>query len=131
MKKLNDKALAVFKDKNFVTLATIGPKGAPQVSTLWVDTDGKNVLVNTAIGRVKDRNMKRDPRIGIAIFDAKNPYYRVHLDGKVIKTITGKEAEDHISYLSKKYTGVTPYKKSNPAEKRIIYVIEPTHIREQ
>lgn len=131
MQKLNKKAIALFKGKNFLSLATIGPKGAPQVTTLWADTDGKNVVINTAVGRVKDRNMKNDARVGISIFDAKNPYYRVHLDGRVIKTITGKQAEDHISSLSDRYTGITPYKKSNPAEKRIIYVIQPTHIREQ
>jgi PPOX class probable F420-dependent enzyme len=131
MEKLNDKAVALLKGKNFVTVATVNKNGSPQATTLWVDTDGKNVLINTAIGRVKDRNMKRDARVGIAIFDLKNPYYRVHLDGKVAKTITGKKAEDHISFLSEKYTGITPYKKDDPAQKRIIYVIEPTHIREQ
>ncbi len=131
MEKLNGKAVALLKDKNFVTIATVNKGGSPHATTVWVDTDGKNVLVNTAIGRVKDKNMKRDARVGIAVFDINNPYVRVHLDGKVIKTITGRKAEDHISLLSKKYTGVTPYKKSNPTEKRIIYVIEPTHIREQ
>lgn len=131
MEKLNEKAIALLKDKNFVVLATLNKNGSPHTTTLWVDTDGKNVLINTAIGRVKDKNMKRDERVGIGVFDVKNPYYRLHLDGKVVKMITGKKAEDHISFLSKKYTGITPYKKSNPAEKRIIFVVQPTHIREQ
>ena len=106
MEKLNEKAVSLFKGKNFVTVATVNKDGSPHSTTLWVDTDGKNVVINTAIGRKKERNMVRDERVGIAAFDAKNPYYRVHLNGVVIKRITGKKAEDHISYLSDKYTGV-------------------------
>jgi PPOX class probable F420-dependent enzyme len=131
MQKLNSKAIALLKGKNFVSLGTINRDGTPHVTTLWADTDGKNVLLNTAQKRVKDVNVARDPRVSVAVFDLENPYYRVHLDGKVVKQITGKEADDHIDSLSAKYTGVKKYKKSNPAEKRVIYVIEPTHIREQ
>ena len=131
MEKLNEKALNLFRGKNFVTVTTVNKDGSPHSTTLWADTDGKNVVINTAIGRRKERNMVRDSRVGIAAFDVDDPYYRVHLNGVVIKRITGKKAEDHISYLSEKYTGVTPYKKSNPAEKRVIFVVQPTHIMEQ
>ncbi len=131
MEKLSSKAIALLKGKNFVSLGTINRDGSPHVTTLWVDTDGRNVLVNTAKKRVKDLNVARDPRVSLAVFDLTNPYYRLHLDGKVVKQITGKKADDHIDSLSAKYTGVKKYKKSNPTEHRVIYVIEPTHIREQ
>lgn len=131
MAKLNDKAVALLKGKNFVYLATLNRDGSPQLTPLWVDTDGKNVVLNTAIGRAKERNVARDSRVAVAIHDMANPYSRVSLDGKVVKTIKGKKAEDHIDFLSEKYTGKKKYTKSSPAEKRVILVIQPTRIREQ
>jgi PPOX class probable F420-dependent enzyme len=131
MNRLNDKAIALLKGKNFVYLATINKDGSPQVTPLWVDTDGKNVVLNTAIGRAKERNIGRDPRVALSVHDAANPYVRISLDGKVVKTIKGKKADDHIDFLSEKYTGKKKYTKSSPSEKRVILVIEPTRIREQ
>lgn len=130
MNQLNERAVALFKGKNFAYLATVNPDGSPQVTPLWADTDGKNVILNTAIGRVKERNIERDPRVGVSIYEMANPYARVSLDGRVVKKVKGKEAEDHIDFLSVKYTG-KKYTKSSPSEKRIILVIEPTRIREQ
>jgi PPOX class probable F420-dependent enzyme len=131
MNKLNDKAIALLKGKNFVFLATVNKDGSPQVTPLWGDTDGKNVVLNTAIGRAKHRNITRDTRVAVSFHDLANPYVRVSLDGKVVKTIKGKEADDHIDSLSAKYTGNKKYTKSSPSEKRIILIIQPTRIREQ
>ena len=131
MNKLNDRAIALLRGKNFVYLATLNRDGSPQLTPLWSDTDGKNAILNTAIGRAKERNVKRDQRVAVSIHDMERPYVRVSFDGRVVKTIAGKKAEDHINYLSEKYTGNKKYKKSSPSEKRIILVIEPTRIREQ
>ncbi len=131
MVKLNEKAASVLKGKNFAFIATINPDGSPHVSPVWVDTDGTNVLINTAIARVKERNAKRDPRVAVAVTDAANPYYRVVLDGKVTETITGKRANDSIDSLSFKYTGNKKYQAGGSGEKRVLLVIKPTRIREQ
>lgn len=131
MNKLNEKAIALLKGKSFAFLATVNEDGSPQVTPLWADTDGKNVILNTAVGRAKERNVRRDPRVAVSLHDESNPYVRVSLDGKVVKTVTGKKADDHIDFLSAKYTGNKKYTKSSPSEKRVILVIQPTRIREQ
>src|SRR5271169_4580513 len=109
MVRLNKKAIGLLKGKNFAFIATINPDGSPQLTPVWADTDGSKVLVNTAIGRVKEKNVSRDPRIAVAVADQANPYSFLSFDGKVIKTIPGKKADDHIDYLSFKYTGNKKY----------------------
>jgi PPOX class probable F420-dependent enzyme len=127
--KLGKKAISVLKGKNFAFIGTINEDGSPHVSPVWVETDGRNVLVNTRLGRVKEKNARRDPRIAVAVVDAANPYYAVVLDGRVKKAIKGKEADQNIHTLSLKYTGKR-YSESD-AVKRVILVIEPTKIRQQ
>ena len=127
--KLTDKAIALFKGKNYAQIATIGEDGSPQVTPVWVDTDGTNIIVNTAIGRVKERNITRDPRVAISVFDMKDPYSWVSVDGRVVKKVTGAEADESIDSLSYKYTGNKKYQGRRAGEKRIKIIIEPTHIR--
>ncbi|MDA4135116.1 MAG: PPOX class F420-dependent oxidoreductase, partial [Thaumarchaeota archaeon] len=129
MTKLNDKAIALLRGKNFAYVATLNRDGSPQLTPVWADTDGKNVLVNTAVGRVKEKNIARDPRVAVATYDVTNPYSWTSVDGKVVKKITGKRADDHIDSLSFKYTGNKKYQ-GKPKEKRIILVIAPIRIRQ-
>ncbi|MDA4135806.1 MAG: PPOX class F420-dependent oxidoreductase [Thaumarchaeota archaeon] len=131
MNKLSEKSIALLKGKNFAYIATLNSDGSPQVTPVWADTDGKNVVVNTAMGRAKERNLTRDPRVAVAIHDMDNPYHRVSLDGKVINRIAGKQADDHIDSLSYRFTGNKSYQGRTVTEKRVILVIEPTRIREQ
>jgi PPOX class probable F420-dependent enzyme len=131
MEQLNEKSIAILKGKNFAYIATVSPNGAPQVTPVWIDMDGKNILVNTAIGRAKEKNLTRDPRVAISVHDAANPYSMVSLNGKVIDKITGKKADDHIDSLSLKYTGNPVYQGRTAAEHRVILVIQPTRIRRQ
>jgi PPOX class probable F420-dependent enzyme len=131
MVKLNEKAINILKGKNFAFLATINKDGSPQVTPVWVDTDGTKVLINTAVGRAKERNISRDPRVAVAVADTANPYSFVSLDGKVTKSVTGKKADDHIDSLSLKYTGNAKYQGHNATEKRILLTVEPTRIRVQ
>jgi PPOX class probable F420-dependent enzyme len=128
MIKLSEKAVKLLKGKNFAFVATIGRDGSPHLTPVWADTDGSRVLINTAVGRVKERNVSRDPRVTIAVADSANPYSYVSLKGKVTKRITGKRADEHIDSLSFKYTGNKKYQGRNAAEKRVILVIEPTSI---
>ena len=131
MPALNKKAIRVLKGKNFAFIATVNKDGSPHVSPVWVETDGTNILINTAIGRVKELNARRDTRVAVAVVDAADPYYRVVVDGSVRRAIKGKKADDSIDFLSFKYTGVKKYRRSSPSEKRVLLVIEPTRIREQ
>jgi len=96
----------------FGNLGTLMKDGQPQVTPVWVDYDGKYVRVNSAKGRVKDINMRRDPRVSISLQDPANPYRYLEIRGKVVE-ITENGADDHINKLSKKYLGnpVYPFRK--------------------
>jgi PPOX class probable F420-dependent enzyme len=123
MTAIPEKYLDIFKKKAFAQLATLMPDGTPQVSPVWVDYDGKHVIINTAKGRVKDKNMRRDPRVGVDLQDPDNPYRHISIRGRVTE-ITEKGAEDQIEQLSKKYTGQN-YAHRAPGEVRVTYKIEP------
>jgi PPOX class probable F420-dependent enzyme len=111
--------------KAFAHLATQMKDGSPQVTPVWMDfTDGM-IRVNTARGRVKDRNLKVGSRVALSISDPDNPYRYVQIRGKVVKE-TEQGADAHIDSLAKKYMGVDSYPYRNAAEKRVIYSIEPT-----
>ncbi len=126
--KLSAKAQSIIKGKNFGLLAELNPDGSPHLTPVWVDTDGKHVLINTAIGRVKERNIRRDPRVAITVLDQANPYSWVMVRGRVAERVTGREADDHIDSLSKKYTGREKFTKQKPDEKRVIFKIEPEQV---
>jgi PPOX class probable F420-dependent enzyme len=110
--------------KAFAQLATIMPDGTPQVSPVWFDYDGKNILINSAKGRVKDKNMRRDPRVGLDIQDPDNPYRHVSIRGRVVQ-ITEDGADAHIDKLTKKYINQERYPYRGPGEVRVIYKIQP------
>ncbi len=128
--RLPDFARRLLEGKNFAFLATIFPDGSPQVTPLWIDTDGNYVVVNTAIGRVKQRNVSRDARVTIAIADQTNPYKYVMIRGRVVEQITGPVADDHIDKLAKKYTGVDKFIQQ-PGVQRVILKIEAERIAGQ
>ena len=94
------------------------------LSPVWFEYDGKHILINSAKGRVKDRNVRRDPRVGIDIVDPDNPYRHLSIRGRVVD-ITEQGADDHIDKLVKKYRGMDKYQKTKPDEVRVIYKIEP------
>lgn len=125
MAKLSAKASKLFKGKNFVFLGTINKDGSPHLTPVWVDTDGENILVNTAEGRKKVRNLDKDARVGVGVFDMGNPYEHLTVEGKVVKQIKGKEAEAHIDKMAKKYIGKETYPWRAPGEKRVLLVIKP------
>jgi len=124
---LTKKAIKLIEGKNFAYLATLLPDGSPHVTPMWIDRDGDTVLMNTAIGRVKQRNITRDPRVSITVTDSENPYDRIVIHGRVIDQ--AKEGADaHIDKLAKKYTDANKYQKASLDEKRIIIRIEPLRI---
>ena len=119
-----DKYSDLFKKKAFANLGTLMKDGSPQVTPVWCDYDGKHIRVNSARGRVKDLNIRRDPRVALAVVDPENPYRYIEVRGKVVE-ITEKGADDHINSLSNKYLGNPVYPFRQPGEVRVLYKIEP------
>ncbi len=128
MMPLRKEHVKLIQEKNFGFLATLNQDGSPQVTPVWIDTDGEFLLVNTAIGRVKERNTRRDPRVAVSIADQGDPYSWITVNGKVTEWIEGTQAEEHIDKLAKKYTGAKKFTKSNPKERRIIFKIKPKRV---
>jgi PPOX class probable F420-dependent enzyme len=124
MATIPEKYLDLFQKKSFAQLATLMPDGSPQVSPVWVDYDGKYIVINTAKGRVKDRNMRRDPRVGIDLLDPDNPYRHLSIRGRVAE-VTEKGADEHIDKQAKKYMGQDRYPYRTPDEVRVLFMIEP------
>ncbi len=119
-----DKYADLFKKPAFANLATIMPDGSPQVTPVWCDYDGKHVLFNTAEGRLKDRNLRRDPRVALSIMDPENPYRYLQIRGRVVD-VTKKGADQHIDKMAKKYLNKDKYPFRQPGEERVIFKIEP------
>ena len=116
--------LDLFKKKAFAHLATLMPDGTPQTTPVWVDYDGKNVVINTAEGRQKDKNMKRDGRVAMSIADPDNPYRYLEVRGRVVER-THQGADEHIDAMAKKYLDKDKYPFRQPGEVRVLYKVTP------
>ena len=117
---LTERDRRIIEAPNFASIATTMPDGAPQVSTVWIDLDGDDVLVNTGEGLVKTENVRRDPRVAISVIDQQeDPYEQVVIRGSVVE-ITTEGADEHIDRLAKKYLGLDTYPWREPGERRVI-----------
>ena len=114
----------LFEKKAFANLATVNADGTPQVTPVWIDYDGDYVLVNSARGRRKDKNMERNRAVALSIQDPVNPYRYLEVRGSVAE-ITEQNADKHIDKMAKKYIGQDKYPWSKPDEVRVIYKIKP------
>jgi len=108
---------------SFAALATINADGSPQVSPVWFGTEGERIVVNSAKGRVKDKNLRRDARVALSIQDPANPYRYLGLQGRVVE-ITEQGADEHIDRMAKKYLDKDKYPFRQPGEVRVLYKIE-------
>ena len=117
----------LFEKPAFGHLATLMPNGTPQVTPVWVMLEDGLVLVNSARGRQKDRNMRARRRVALSIADPDNPYRYVAIRGPVVE-ITEQGADDVIDRLSAKYTGNPVYQNRRPGEVRVTYKIRPDHV---
>ena len=127
---LSAKARALIARPVLASLTTLGADGSPQVTPLWVDQDGDDLLFNTAQARVKARHMERDPRVAVSIIDPEDPYNVVALRGTVTD-MTSEGADEHIDALSKKYLGVDSYPNRWEGEVRIKVRVRTDHIAMQ
>ena len=127
MAGIPDKYMDLLQKKAFAHLATVGADGSPQVTPVWVDFDGTLIRFNTAKGRVKDKNLRRNPRLALSIQDPENPYRYIQVRGRVTE-ITEQGADAHIDALAKKYINQDKYPWRRPDEVRVTYKILPEKI---
>jgi PPOX class probable F420-dependent enzyme len=120
--------LDLFQKKSFGAFTTLMPDGSPQTTPVWIDYRDGEIWVNSAIGRQKDKNVRRDPRVAIAVMDPENPYRYVEVRGRV-REITQDSADAHIDAMAQKYLGQDKYPYRQAGEQRVLYKIriEKTH----
>jgi len=125
MQKFSERQIQLLNEPLIAQLVTIMKDGSPQISPVWVDVDsaGEHILINSVDGRLKLRNIHRDPRVAVGIYDPENPISRaLNVRGRVVE-ITNDGAYDHIDFLAEKYTGKRPYDAHNPESPRLILKI--------
>jgi PPOX class probable F420-dependent enzyme len=122
--KIPEKYADLFQKKAFGSLATLLPDGRAQVTPVWCALDGEHIVVNSAKGRLKDRNIRRDPRVTLMLLDPENAYRYLEVRGRVVE-IAEKGAAEWIDRLAKKYLGVDKYPYAQPGEVRVLYRIAP------
>jgi len=127
---LSEKARALISRPVLASLATLNPDGSPQITPLWVDLDGDDVVFNTAQGRKKARNLERDARVAVTVIDPDDQYNVVAFQGTVTE-VTADGADAHIDALAKKYLGVDSYPMRREGEVRIRVTVRTDHIAMQ
>jgi len=126
-REIDDNVIQLLTGKNFAFVSTLMKDGSPQITPIWIDFDGKIILINTAEGRTKQKNVSRDPRVAISIIDQNNPYNMVTIRGKVIEQ-TSNGADEHIDKMAKRYLGVDKYPFRSPDEKRLLLKVQPEKV---
>jgi PPOX class probable F420-dependent enzyme len=125
--KLTEKQAELLRGKNWGTVVTLRGDGSPHATPVWIDTDGENVLFNTAIGRAKERHLRNDPRVAVTVMPADDPQ-----SGYVSVTgtaeLTEEGANDHIDRMAKKYLDQEKYPYLQPGEKRVVVTVKPDKV---
>ena len=128
--QITEPVAKLLEGRNLAFVATLMKDGWPQITPTWVDIEDGKILVNTAEGRLKQKNISRDGRIAISVADQNNPYHMVTVRGRVVEQ-TNEGADEHVDKLAKKYLGVEKYPLRSPNEKRVIIKIKPERIHYQ
>jgi PPOX class probable F420-dependent enzyme len=118
----------IFDKKSFAHIATVGKDGTPQITPVWLDFDNGLIRFNTARGRVKERNLRANPKVALSIQDPDNPYRYVQIRGRVAE-MTEQGADAHIDALAKKYLGQDRYPFRQPGEVRVLVKVRPEHVQ--
>lgn len=128
MATIPDAVREVLKGTAFWHLATLNEDGSATTTPVWADVDDGHVIVNTAIGRRKEKNARRDPRVALSVTNPENPYTWVEIRGRVVEFVEGAAADNSINALSKKYIGQDVYPYRQPGEQRVILRIAPDKV---
>ena len=124
---LDDDVVRLARAANLATVVTLMPDGQPQAQLTWIDTDGEVLLVNTEPQRQRSKNVQRDPRVTVLIHSRDDPWDWAEVRGRVVDTVAGQEARDHIDVLSRKYAG-TDYRNPIGPQGRVILRIAPDKV---
>lgn len=127
---LPDSYKDLFQKRAFGSFTTLMPDGSPQTTPVWVDFENGKVIVNTALGRQKDKNVRRDSRVAVTLIDPDNPYRYMEIRGRVAE-VTENGAEKHIDKMAKKYLDKDKYPFARPGEQRVLIKITPEHFSTQ
>ena len=128
MAEMTDAVRAFLDAPTYWMLGTINPDGRPQINPMWIDREGDQIVLNTAIGRQKEKNMRRDPRVTLALTEPDNPYQYVEIRGDVVEYIEGDEADAGIDSLAQKYLGEDKYPWRQGGERRVKLRVEPNYV---
>ena len=126
---LSDNVLALLREPSYAQLATLTPDGSPQVTQVWIETDGEHIIINTAVGHQKERNVRRDPRVALNLIGLNDQACLAAIRGQLVE-MTTEGATEQIHALAKKYLGVDEYPFGSPDETRIALRIAPEHVSE-
>ena len=124
--KLPDSVKKIVQDKAYGHVITFSADGKPQVTMVWADVDGDEVTFNTAEGRVKPKNLRRDPRVIVSVQDRNDPQSYMVFHGKA--TVTDAAADAHIDKLAKRFLGADKYPFRRPGEKRLVVRVKVDRI---
>jgi PPOX class probable F420-dependent enzyme len=124
--KLSESEASIFEEPYFAVVATTREDGSPQQTVVWVDYDGENVVFNTAEGRAKPKNIRRNPLVSVHVMHPEDPFKWVSVAGPAQMTTEG--ADEHIDKMAKKYMGVDAYPYRQEGEQRLIVRVKPEHV---
>ena len=124
---MEEQARRLLESTNFATVSTLRADGSIHSVFVWIHVEADQVVLNSAKGRAWPRNVERDPRVTILVADQQDPYSYVQVRGRVVRTVEGDEARDHIEELSQKYTG-HEYTGYSPGEVRVKFWVEPEKV---
>jgi PPOX class probable F420-dependent enzyme len=125
--RLTDDDVELLTATNFAHVAVIRPDGSPHVTVVWIDAADGHVLVNSAVGRVKDRYLREDPRVSVTVHDERDPYRWLRVDGVVEDFVTGEVAERHIDTLNRRYHDGRAWTYTE-GQQRVLYRIRPRRV---
>jgi PPOX class probable F420-dependent enzyme len=124
---MDDKVVRLFSEKNLVYIATIMKDGSPQVSPVWANCEDEHILINTAEGRIKHKNVMRDPRVAVSVTSISNPLDMTTIRGTVVELIPDYEYK-HADKLTQQYMGKEHYPFKRDGEKRVVLKIKPDKV---
>ncbi|CAK7287468.1 MULTISPECIES: PPOX class F420-dependent oxidoreductase [Streptomyces] len=127
--RLTEQVRGRLEAPNFWFVATVTPDGAPHVTPMWVGLEDGLIVFNTSVGRIKEENLRHDPRVHLSHIDADSPYDRVQISGRVVRLVTGEEAEHGMDRLARKYLGLDGYPWLIEGEQRVHVLVEPERVR--